>query len=100
MENKNKISLYYHIEDDTFNISPKKGYLPPKSITNFTIAYTPQEAVVNVSTAVINIEDEDPYILKMSGIGKYPYLTINTKKINFESLLVGKYVTKEVIIKN
>ena len=28
--------------------------------------------------------------IKISGIGKYPYLDLSSKKIDFENLLVGK----------
>jgi hypothetical protein len=36
----------------------------------------------------------------MSAIGKYPFLTINHEKFDFESLLVGKISQKDVILKN
>lgn len=36
----------------------------------------------------------------MSAIGKYPFLTINHEKFDFENLLVGKIMSKDVIIKN
>ena len=36
----------------------------------------------------------------MSAIGKYPFLTINQERFDFESLLVGKVAEKEVMLKN
>ena len=39
-------------------------------------------------------------ILKMSAIGKYPFLTINQERFDFETLLVGKIASKEVLLKN
>ena len=36
----------------------------------------------------------------MSAIGKYPFLTINHERFDFETLLVGKVASKEVILKN
>ena len=44
--------------------------------------------------------NEDPYPIKISAIGKYPYLDINYKKVDFGNLLVGKTKIKEVILKN
>jgi hypothetical protein len=53
-----------------------------------------------VSTIILHIENEEPRITKISGIGKYPFLTLNTSKLNFEQLLIGKTATKEITIKN
>lgn len=44
--------------------------------------------------------EEGNKVLKISAIGKYPFLTINSEKIDFETLLVGKVVEKEIILKN
>lgn len=38
--------------------------------------------------------------LKVSAIGKYPFITINQDCIDFEELLIGKSVTKEITITN
>lgn len=38
--------------------------------------------------------------MKISAIGKYPFLTINQEKIDFETLLVGKVAEKEVLLRN
>lgn len=38
--------------------------------------------------------------MKLSAIGKYPFLTINHEKFDFETLLVGKITQKDVILKN
>jgi hypothetical protein len=36
----------------------------------------------------------------MSAIGKYPFLTINQDKIDFETLLVGKVAEREIMLRN
>jgi len=64
------------------------------------IKYTPTEAKVIVSTAILTIENEPPKVIKLSAIGKYPYITANIKKLDFESILVGTKKSKEVLIKN
>jgi len=51
---------------------------------------------VLVAIAILHVKGEESVKIKISGIGKYPYLDINTKKIDFETLLVGK---KKVEIK-
>lgn len=39
-------------------------------------------------------------VLKLSAIGKYPFLTVNHEKFDFETLLVGKVTSKDVVLKN
>jgi hypothetical protein len=36
----------------------------------------------------------------MSAIGKYPFITINQEKIDFESLLVGAVESRDITLKN
>ena len=44
--------------------------------------------------------EEGTKVLKLSAIGKYPFLTINQERFDFETLLVGKIATREVMLKN
>jgi hypothetical protein len=55
-----------------------------------------------VATAIFKFfeGEETTRVLKMSAIGKYPFLTINKKRIDFETLLVGKQTTKDILLKN
>ena len=55
-----------------------------------------------MATVVVKLSgaEEATKVLKMSAIGKYPFLTINHEKFDFESLLVGKVSQKDVILKN
>ena len=56
------------------------------------MSFTPDEAKVVIATVVIKFSgaEECSEALKMSAIGKYPFLTINHEKFDFETLLVGK----------
>ena len=36
----------------------------------------------------------------MSGIGKFPYVNISHEKLDFESLTVGKTLTKNIQLRN
>ncbi len=53
------------------------------------IRYRATEAKVIVATAIFRIEGEEDKVLKLSAIGKIPYLTLNKQKIEFNGLLVG-----------
>ena len=36
----------------------------------------------------------------MSGIGKFPFITVNHEKLDFESLTVGKVSSKTIDLRN
>jgi|APCry1669189000_1035189.scaffolds.fasta_scaffold170040_1 hypothetical protein len=36
----------------------------------------------------------------MSGIGKFPFITVNHEKLDFESLTVGKVIQKTIDVRN
>lgn len=52
-----------------------------------------------MATAIFHI-DTDYKVIKLSAIGKYPYIGINAEKIDFGELLVGMTTTKEIILSN
>jgi hypothetical protein len=57
------------------------------------VTFTPQEAKVIIATVVFKYSsgnEEGSKVLKLSAIGKYPFLTINHERFDFETLLVGK----------
>ena len=51
-----------------------------------TIVFAPQEAKVVVSTVIFKFSEgeEGLKVLKLSAIGKYPFLTINQEKLDFQ----------------
>jgi hypothetical protein len=55
-----------------------------------------------IATAVFKFSnaEEGTKVLKMSAIGKYPFVTINQERFDFETLLVGKVAQREVMLKN
>jgi hypothetical protein len=76
--------------------------LNPKAKQEITVTYSPAEAQVVVASAVVKINDgeDGSSVIKMSAIGKYPFLMISNDSIDFEELLVGKSLTKEVTLRN
>ena len=55
-----------------------------------------------IATAVFKFSEgeEGLKVLKISAVGKYPFITLNQDKIDFETLLVGKVAQKEILLKN
>lgn len=66
------------------------------------MTFTPDEAKVLIATSVVKFSgaEEGTRVLKMSAIGKYPFVTVNHERFDFETLLVGKVSQKDVILKN
>jgi len=38
--------------------------------------------------------------VKLSGIGKFPFIELSEEKLNFEQMTVGKELTKKIILRN
>jgi len=95
--NHNYEETSFSFESTVFQVSPQSGKIPSRSKATFTISFTPKEAVVVIATVILNVEGEEPKIIKVSAIGKYPFITINQTKLKFEPLLVGKSTTKEIL---
>lgn len=64
------------------------------------MSYTPTEATTIISNVILTVTNEQPIISKVSAIGKYPFVQLNTSKLDFERLLIGKSAVKEILIKN
>lgn len=68
-----------------------------------TVTFSPQEAKVVLSTAIFKFQEgekEASKVLKMSGIGKFPFVDLSHEKLDFEQLTVGKTLTKEIMLRN
>lgn len=78
------------------------GIITSKMKQDITISFQPEEAKVIIATAIVKFSnaEEGTKVLKMSAIGKYPFVTLNQEKFDFETLLVGKVSSKEVVLKN
>lgn len=59
-----------------------------------------QVALLIVKLSEVNGSQELTRSLKVSAIGKYPFITINQEFIDFEELLIGKTLQKEITITN
>ncbi|EAR97146.2 MSP (major sperm protein) domain protein (macronuclear) [Tetrahymena thermophila SB210] len=101
LENKNDYQVEWNFESEIFQVFPSFGTLDAKGgKQTVVISFTPQEASAILNTIILNIDKEKPRIIKVSGIGKYPFIQPQARKIHFNTLLVGKSLTREVIVKN
>ena len=61
------------------------------------------EAKVIIATIVVKLAEgatEVTRVLKVSAIGKYPFITLDHQEIDFETLLIGKTVSRELQLQN
>lgn len=100
VENRNDRPINYNWKFTIFEVTPPNGVMMPLSRNTFEICYKPLEANVVVATIVLETEDEPPRIFKLSAIGKYSYVSCSSDLVDFNSLLVGKLDTKEIVLKN
>ena len=80
-----------------------KGTLAPKSKREIALTFCCDEAKVIVATIVCKLTEgpnDMTRVIKLSGVGKYPFITCDTESIDFETLLVGKTEEREVRIYN
>ena len=73
-----------------------------KSKQDITITFHSEEAKVLIVSAIFKFtgSEEGSKVLKISAIGKYPFLTINQERFDFETLLVGKVASRDIMLKN
>jgi cilia- and flagella-associated protein 65 len=98
--NPNVKPLAYAFKFTEFAVTPSKGVLLPNSYANFKIEFAPTEASVTVGTVVLEVEGESQRVVKLSAVGKYPYVSSSLTEIDFGQVLVTKTVTRELVIKN
>lgn len=68
-----------------------------------TIAFKTEEAKVIIATVVVRVSEgpnELTKVLKVSAIGKYPFITLDQTAFDFETLLVGKTASQVFTLQN
>ena len=98
--NPNAKPLNYLFRFTEFVVSPSKGVLMPNSYSSFRIEFTTHQASVTVGTVVLEVEGEAQRVLKLSAVGKYPYISASSADLDFGSVLVTRPQTRELILKN
>jgi len=86
-----------------FDIEPRNVMLKAGSKKEVTVTFKPEEAKVTVSTAIFKFKEGEKItqkVLKMSGIGKFPFINASDEKINFDQLTVGQQETKHITLRN
>ena len=100
LENNTSKQASFSFEKCAYKFEPSEDIIPPKSKVPIQVSHFPNEATVLIATTNLVVTNEPYRTIKLSAIGKYPYIGLSTNKLEFDKLLVGKKVSKELIIKN
>ena len=79
------------------------GALAPKQKKEITISFKTGEAKVIIASIVVKVTadgNEMSKVLKLSAIGKYPFVTLDSQAFDFENLLVGKTASQVFNLQN
>ncbi|GLC34162.1 Cilia- and flagella-associated protein 65 [Pleodorina starrii] len=79
-----------------FAISPPSASLAPGEALTFAVAFTPPEACSYTANAACELESGAAAICKISGIGKFPYLSVEQAGVDFGPVVVGQRVERMV----
>ncbi|GIL85005.1 hypothetical protein Vretimale_9849 [Volvox reticuliferus] len=79
-----------------FVIRPPAASLAPGEALTFTVAFTPPEACSYTANAACELESGAAAVCKISGIGKFPYLSVEQAGVDFGPVVVGQRVERVV----
>lgn len=83
-----------------FKIEPIQDSIAAKQSKTVRISYYPTNATVVVASTIFRVDDEEQRVIKLTAIGKFPFLKTQNTKIDFEDVIYGKRKVKDLIIYN
>ncbi|KAF5836871.1 hypothetical protein DUNSADRAFT_5310, partial [Dunaliella salina] len=76
--------------DAPFSISPQTSLLSPGDVIHFDVSFLPQEAGSFAGNATCILDNGSTASCSVSGIAKFPYLSMEVTTADFGEVLVGK----------
>ena len=76
-----------------FTLAPMTGSIPPGGSCNVTAKFSPTDASVYVAECVCVVPGHRTHTMKVGGIGKYPFLSASTERLQFGGVLSGQRTT-------
>ena len=98
--NYGKNPVEFNFTETFFNITPLEGIINPNSARIIKISCLFRKAKVIIAKTILNITNEEPVTIKISGIGKYPFFNLSAKKLNFNNVLLGEIDIQDLEIRN
>ncbi len=78
---------------------PIIGIIPSNQRLEIKTSYLAEEAKTVIEAVRLNL-NEQWLTMKMTAIGKYPYISMSSHRMEFPDLHIGQTSTKEIILKN
>ena len=101
LDNISNSSILFSIENaEGFIFEPSNGVIPKQRKMEIKIKISPDYANVLVANAKITLDNKINKIIKMSSIGKYPYLHLSKYQLDFGNVQIGHSKELELIITN
>ena len=86
--------------DSPFTLAPTSGKIAPGGSQTITATFKPTDASVFVAHAVCAVPGHANHILKIGGIGKFPFLASTMEKLDFGRVLTGQTRTQHFKLRN
>ena len=86
--------------DPPFTLVPRSGKIAPGHSATITASFSPKDASVFVAHAVCTVPGHTSHVLKVGGIGKYPFLSATMERVDFGPTLTGQTQTQHLKLRN
>jgi hypothetical protein len=88
------------LAEPPFSVEPVSGVCKVGTSVPINLTFFPTEASVFVGTVVVKQPEGPSLVMKVSGIGKLPFLNVSEHLLDFGNVLLGQSMTLELIISN
>lgn len=88
------------LAEPPFSVEPISGVCKVGTSVPISLTFFPTEASVYVGTVVVKQPEGPSLVMKVSGIGKLPYLNVSDHLLDFGNVLLGQSMTIELIVSN
>eukprot|EP01047_Picozoa_sp_COSAG01_P047929 COSAG01_NODE_4623_length_4868_cov_3.974837_5_plen_563_part_01 len=86
--------------EEPFSVSPASATLEPGTSCPVTASFYPQAGTVFVSTAVCRVDGLEPREMKLTGVGKFTYLSASDTELDFGDVQTGNTSTSTITLRN
>jgi hypothetical protein len=93
------LTFDWHTEEP-FSVSPASATLEPGTSCPVTASFYPQAGTVFVSTAVCRVDGLEPREMKLTGVGKFTYLSASDTELDFGDVQTGNTSTRTITLRN
>ena len=99
--NDGEVPVSFHFTYDApFVLEPASGSVAPRESAKIQASFSPTDASVFVADCVCTVPGYKSHVMKVGGIGKYPFITASAEKLECGRVLTGQAVTQHMKLRN